>query len=423
MVNNYYIKCDVCGKITRIRLQIGYLEQHPIVVTCWNCHTSLIGTANIEQDKVSVRVSFENAKEVEKNAKEEYVMECSGEFPTFKLHKDVNPIDVTPFIRHISRLEDREKIKEFDNDVCILNKTIKDWPKYKRIFDLSQNNISEKNNKYLVQELKKIIPRSIDPCKTKLEILRAVHLIDIVSFISTLRKDIISDLSVSESICSLNLKQLIDLITYLEQHEGYSLKSMQSSVYKIEDEFVKVYQYLIPAYAVNFYKKDSFDYEKEGSATSDFELVKNFYLDAYETLGNLLILPIALDNIKYRNNFKICNPQIMDKNQFYLDDFLKLTKGKRYHFSKSNELYVNYLKCDISSKLRNAIGHDDVEYNKVSQQIIYIPNPKKRANKEHTYLLKFENKAISMFESILAISEYIYRIKEVGLLKKGMSFN
>jgi len=405
-------------KKTRIRLQIGYLKQHPIVVTCWNCGTSLTGEVNIEQDKLGVKVSFENAEIVEKRSEEEYVMECSGEFPTIKLHKDIDSFDITPFIRHVSRLESKEKIIEFRNDIFDLNKTIKNWPKYKRIFDLSEKNISEKNNKYLVQELKKNIPEFVDPCQTKLEILRAIHMIEIISFIEPLRKDIISNLSVSESVCSLNLKQLTDLMMYLELHDGYRLKDMQSSIYKIEDEFVGVYQYLIPAYAVNFYKKDSFDYDTEGSATSDFELVKNFYLDAYETLGNLLILPIALDNIKYRNNFKVCDSQVMNRDQFSLDDFLKLGKGNRYHFSKSNELYTSYLNCDVSSKLRNAIGHNDVEYNKVSQQITYIPNPKQRANRENTYLLKFESKAIDMFRSILTISEYLYRIREVDIIKK-----
>lgn len=76
------------------------------------------------------------------------------------------------------------------------------------------------------------------------------------------------------------------------------------------------------------------------------------------------------------------------------------------------------MNCDVSSKLRNAIGHNDVEYNKVSQQITYIPNPKQRANRENTYLLKFESKAIDMFRSILTISEYLYRIREVDIIKK-----
>lgn len=423
MVGNCFVKCAVCGKRTRIRLEIGYLKQHPIVVTCWNCGTSLTGEVNIDQDKIDVKVSFENAEIVEKGSEEEYVMECSGEFPTLKLHKDTNPVDLTPFIRYVTRLKSRKKLIEFKNDIFTLNKTIKNWPKYKRIFDLSEKNTSEKNKKYLVQELKKNIPKIVDPCKTKLEVLRAIHMIEIISFIDTLRKDIISNLSVSESVCSLNLKQLIDLIMYLELHDGYSLKNMQSSIYKIEDEFVGVYQYLIPAYAISFCKKDSFDYETVGSATSDFELVKSFYLDAYETLGNLLILPISLDNIKYRNNFKVCDSQVMHRDQFSLDDFLKLGKGNRYHFSKSNEMYTSYLKCDVSSKLRNAIGHNDVQYDKVSQQITYIPDSKQRANKKSTYLLKFESEAIDMFKSILTISEYLYRIREVDLEIKGLSIN
>lgn len=48
MVYNHYIKCQVCGSITRIRLQVGHLKQHPIVVTCGKCKTSLLGTAFLD---------------------------------------------------------------------------------------------------------------------------------------------------------------------------------------------------------------------------------------------------------------------------------------------------------------------------------------------------------------------------------------
>ena len=46
---------------------------------------------------------------------------------------------------------------------------------------------------------------------------------------------------------------------------------------------------------------NSFDFEYEGFTTSSFDSVKQFYLDVYEALGNLMIIPIALNNIKYRN--------------------------------------------------------------------------------------------------------------------------
>ena len=36
MVFNTFIKCQVCGCITRVRLQVGGQEEHPIEVTCVN---------------------------------------------------------------------------------------------------------------------------------------------------------------------------------------------------------------------------------------------------------------------------------------------------------------------------------------------------------------------------------------------------
>lgn len=37
MVFNTFIKCQVCGSITRIRLQVGWQEEHPIEVACGKC--------------------------------------------------------------------------------------------------------------------------------------------------------------------------------------------------------------------------------------------------------------------------------------------------------------------------------------------------------------------------------------------------
>ena len=61
MVYNCYIKCQVCGKITRIRLQLGWLDEHPIVVTCGECGTSLSGKVKIRQDHPEFSFSFDNA--------------------------------------------------------------------------------------------------------------------------------------------------------------------------------------------------------------------------------------------------------------------------------------------------------------------------------------------------------------------------
>ena len=83
MVFNTFIKCQVCGSITRVRLQVGWQEEHPIVVACGKCGTSLSGNVKIGQDRPGLKFSFDNADEIP-DAEADYMVECSGEFPTVK---------------------------------------------------------------------------------------------------------------------------------------------------------------------------------------------------------------------------------------------------------------------------------------------------------------------------------------------------
>ena len=195
------------------------------------------------------------------------------------------------------------------------------------------------------------------------------------------------------------------------------VEELQELVYKVYDEFMTVYQRLIPALTIQYCKDDSFDFEHEGSATSSFDSVKQFYLDAYEALGNLMIIPVALNNIKYRSDINAMN--LIEKNVNSLEDYIKLTKASRYHFCVDSEVYTGFLKILVNAKLRNAIGHNDVEYNSVDQLITYIPNPKDRTKKRTEYLLEFENEAMRMFQGILGISEYLYRLRELALMHDG----
>lgn len=211
--------------------------------------------------------------------------------------------------------------------------------------------------------------------------------------------------------------QMKSLIDFLNSHDGFHLEELQELIYKVYDEFMAVYQRLIPALALQYCKDNSFDFEHEGSTTSSFDSVKQFYLDVYEALGNLMIIPVALNNIKYRSDINAMNP--IEKNVNSLEDYIKLTKASRYHFCLDPEVYTGFLKILVNAKLRNAIGHNDVEYNSVDQLITYIPNPKDRTKKKTEYLLQFENEAMHMFQGILGISEYLYRLRELALMYDG----
>lgn len=413
MVFNTFIKCQVCGYITRVRLQVGWQEEHPIEVACGRCGTSLSGRVKIRQDRPGLSFSFDNADEVQdENA--DYIVECSGEFPTIKQAEasDLEGVIITPFIRYTNRMKTPDSYGEFGQDVAKLNATAKKWKSYKRILGLAKN-----NSEYLTQEIQKEFSGQVFQCRDEYEILRAVHMIEVHGLYSSLRKDILNEFTFSEGILKMDSAQMKNLIDFLNSHDGFHLTELQELLYKVYDEFITVYQRLIPALAIQYCKENSFDFKHEGSTTSSFNSVKQFYLDAYEALGNLLVIPVALNNIKYRADINAMNP--IEKNVNSLEDYIKLTKASRYHFCLDSEVYTDFLKILVNAKLRNAIGHNDVEYNSVDQLITYIPNPKDRTKRKTEYLLQFENEAMHMFQAILAVSEYLYRLRELELMYDG----
>ena len=411
MVNNYFIKCQVCGCITRVRLQVGWQESHPIVVSCGRCGTSLTGYVEIGQDTPGLRYHFDNADATDDEGHAEFIVECSGEFPVIKQRAlDKNePYILTPFIR-ANRLMG-EKYDDFCNTVNRLTATEQRWTGYKRIINLYQN-----NSEYTKQEIQKVFKGEFFQCRDEYELARAVHMIDVNGFYSPLRNKLLDNVKLSSDILKLNHQQLDDFLGFLESHEGYHLDELQSLVYTIMDEFMSIYKALIPALATQYYD-EQVDYKSVGSTTSTYETVKQFYLDVYEGLGTLLIVPLALDNILNRNDFKTLVSK--EKNISSIDDFIGATKANRLHFIDSGEQHMDFIEAVCNSKLRNAIGHNDVEYNAVEQIITYIPNPRDRSKKLTEYLLEFEDEAIRMFQSVLVISEYLYRLRQLSLMKQG----
>lgn len=411
MVHNHFIKCQVCGAVTRIRLQVGYINEHPINVACGHCGTTMNGKVLIGQETPELKYSFENADEVQgDNA--DYVVECSGEFPTLKprVNDPKNGGVLSPFMRFAFQ----EGYAEFTNVISKLNGFSNRWPQYKRIIGLFERD----NHDYMLNEIWKVLPKDQFQCRNEFEISRAVHMIEVIYIIGVLRKDIISDLSLSGSVLKLSPDQVNSLIDFLNSHEGYSLKELQAAIYKTYDEFILVYSSLIPAIFLQYCDKDAIDFDTVGTTTSSFDKIKQFSLNTYETLGNLLVVPVALNNIKYRNNYNQC--YAVDDQHKTLDDYVGFRKKvRRYQYCTNTELYTKELRVILNSDLRNAIGHNDVEYDTVLQKITYTPNPSDRTKQEKTYLLEFENEAVHLFQAITVISEYLYRLREFEMIKNG----
>lgn len=413
MVYNCMIKCQVCGAVTRIRLQVGFLEEHPIIAVCGKCGTSLNGRVKIAQDNPDLGFAFDNADIVFNLDDAEYIVECSGEFPVRKFRQDNrDKIDISPFMRTMSRMGN-DRYNTFCRTIAKLNYFTKQWTQYKRMTDLYNRD----DRTYLLSEIWKTLPQENFPCRNEFEIARAVHMIEVIYLIEPLRPEIITDLKLSTSVMELDQQQIGLFIDFLNCHDGYSLKQLQSSIYKIYDEFISVYPYLIPAISLQYCDESAINFDHEGTTTSSFDSVRQFSLNAYETLGNLLVIPVGLNNIYRRNDYSKCAEK--DKQSNSLDDFIGKTKAVRFHYCDADEKYTAALNVIVNQKLRNAIGHNDISYDCLTQEIIYVPDPKNRSKKETTYLLEFENEVIHLFQALTVISEYLYRIREIEMIING----
>ena len=75
-------------------------------------------------------------------------------------------------------------------------------------------------------------------------------MIEVHGLYSALRKDILDDLSFSAEILKMDSVQTKSLVEFLNSHDGFHLEELQELIYKVYDEFMTVYQRLIPALAI-----------------------------------------------------------------------------------------------------------------------------------------------------------------------------
>ena len=64
-----------------------------------------------------------------------------------------------------------------------------------------------------------------------------------------------------------------------------------------------------------------------------------------------------------------------------------MTKGNHFKYINTNETFSEALGVEVSLKLRNTIGHNDVVYDTALQEITYILDPGNKSKKLTEYLL------------------------------------
>jgi len=420
-----FLKCEVCGSITLVRTQLGWLEQHPIRVYCGRCGILLSGTVFQNPTEGTFRFEFSNSQVIE-STRPDYYIEASGELLTEKLQPYIGPDDVPyitpPFFNsffamgHENYLQFAGKTGEF------LHRCKKDWPKVRRVLELWLSGRFE----FLKEEIGRYLSEKEFPLNNELEYLRGVHQLYLLFFHNVIPNDFFDAVTpfLFNEIHQI-LENNPDGLRKLVQEFGGQglLHRYEENIFALLNEFVSKFQYLIPIFGLQFSQESSLPLMRtKGITTASFEDLKQLYLDFYEVAGDAVSLIVAYNNLKYRRDFQVMAGRRKDIQT--LSHFDGKSKGTRCGLVDGTEAFDTLVFPYLDTKLRNAIGHHSYNYDGVNQIIVYYPSGNEVvSDRNEISLLTFTEKCWHLFESINNLAELIYQTRKIHLVSIGYTSN
>ncbi|OXT15842.1 hypothetical protein B9K06_18845 [Bacillus sp. OG2] len=399
---NSYLECEVCGNKVHLKIYAGYVEFNPFSYHCPEC--SIIIDGHIMLNPTNGRIEskvFNNAKEIPNGSKMSHFLQVSSDFFTDKI-KDYNPTDpklyFSPFIINIMKhgeITQRKGYfaKAFTQDVQ------KEFQISQRIWQLYKN----KKTKYLNAQLIKykyvtpVILGQVLKVDHDDVILKVLYNPFKLLFMENKYHKEISELreelkgiknKYNEELLQLRL-EFLDLIN-----------DMESSLVHLLSNFTEYYKYIFPIVLSSTFKTDDLNQikYKQGILTTNFEHLKNYYVDAYEILCTGLAGFVGLQNIKLRGDRNKFHEEYRKsaKNINSIVDFIHKAnnKGNRVKYFSTENIFKKYFDIVgiLNNGVRNSIGHYSYSYNTDQQ------------------LVTFKDKNIDIKLYLIEFSEILYKI-------------
>lgn len=416
MRKNY--ECEVCGASTLVRIQLGWLNMHPIRFNCGECGILITGQLYAEQQSPNVHIDFDNVKELEDISKSDYYIEVSGELLTKKLQSFNHEESIIPpfFSSGIGLMGEQYnsfKEKTYSFLYALENK----WAIYRRFNELWFN----KNYKYLKQDLKKHIPNKEFPLNNELQYLTAIRQININILSSILNKNFFDKQIkfISDEIVR-QMRMNPGELNSLAKDYGSLLHRYDEKIFDIIKQFTEKFRFMIPVFGADFYEDDKQSVlEKKGITTVSFEELKLFYVDIYEVITELLDLIISYNNLKYRNNYQLMKTKRRDI--VNISDYRNKTKGTKLEFLDGKEEFDKIVFPHLDNKIRNAIGHNTYRIDVQTQEITFYP----KGDEQIPDILKltlsqFTRKCWDIFQALINLSELVYQTRKVYYLSQRL---
>ncbi len=415
MIMNFYIKCCACNTKFRLRWQIGY----PFVSVAFQCPSCNTNISGFVQDKSH----FEFVKEFKNgidcldeitNNFADYVVEISSEFFTKKIKKD-GALDVSPFMRSSYVIKDND----YFNKVCQYGFKIKELKdNVSLIYSLFLNNKWD----VLSKQLEKSNDIFVQSTKNKNKELYEKH--NYFEFIHNYLKLHINFLcfeSIYKRVCEieqdiksiyhLNKESLEEFCNKLSEDKQFVLLENKFKILLLD--YMDLYRGLLPIY----FKKDitTIDMNELGLSTNSINDLLHFYKNAYEFLGEFIVIIIGLNNISTRGNAN----KFMNKEKDVFETINKISsKVNRFNdYLKNGEIFTNDFVGGLNNIIRNSEAHFDMFFDPITQKIIFKNKKENNVTVLEKYMLEFSKDVIDIFQKCIILWEISFQLQ-----KKQMNY-
>ena len=342
MIQVYYVKCPVCGKVTVLKIQAGFLDRHPIRFNCGKCKISLYGEVFFDAPKITLNMC--RGKIINEVQNPNFLLSVSGEFLCQKLIPITSNNEIhtsmSPFINTIN-LMGFDKYDEFK--LCITN-SLNYISKQQNHFIICNQLHFLKQVNYLKNELS-YLPKDLYPLNNEADLYRAIHFVNRLFYeiINKEQAKAIADLIFKEidEYIQNNKTEFFNLIKYFD-NIGL-LDKWEYNIFQLSKQIIENFYKFIPIIGEKYYSKDINQIEQTYSInTISFEEIEPIYFKCYELLSDMLPILIAYNNLKYRNNFETMKPGIKfrKKDIKTITDYISVdSKGFRIDCIDGTELF------------------------------------------------------------------------------------
>lgn len=420
MNHNLHLKCEVCGNTIRLKVYAGYEPKNSFSYSCPECRIRITGhliwNDNLEEGFIK-EFSCINANTTLEAEKESHVLQLATEFYTDKIKKydSTDPtLYLSPFMMEDISFELKRRkqrflghvTENFSNDYKVTNRL---WQLYKM-----------ENYKYLNRQL-------LSNKFAKPVLLGEVLKLDYSDkMIEVLYKPFLPFLIESEKM--LEIKNIRNQLSFLKKNHIAELHQLkvdleellnysEAELIHLLDNFSKYYSYIWPIIFSNALNTEDIDEIKteKGILTTDFEDLKNYYVEAFEVLATALPILLGIQNIKMRKNrntFHESNVKKFKNINSIKDYHLNVRKkGFKIQFFEEENIFSSYdITKVLNNEIRNSIGH--YSYNVESdQQLIHFIDGNKTCN---LYLIEFAELLLQTFYATFFTFEVVFFLKNSG---------